>query len=293
MLARMRGPRSTLAAVRRRLAPATPAATPGPAVPPVAEQVVRYLALRAVAERHGEAAARDLTAAELKVFSQNGEDGVLAEMLARIGTGSGTFAEIGAGDGTESTCQFLADVLGWGGVLAEGDPAQAARLARKYERRPQVRVVTRWIGPGDADALVRAAGPGDPDVLAIDVDGIDWWIWHGLSDARPRIVVVEYNAALGDRPVTVPRDHAAPWDHTAYFGSSLRALELLAAAKGYRLVHTDLTGTNAFFVRADLDRDLPPPEAVPRRAANYLLRGIAFPPAAPGREWTDVTTVLP
>jgi len=280
----MRGPRSALAAVRRRLE------LPASASVPAAEPVVRYLALRAIAERHG--AARDLTAAELKVFSQNGEDGVLAEILARIGTGPRTFVEIGVGDGTESTCQFLADVLGWSGVFAEADAEQGARLARKYERRPPVRVVARRIGPDGADALVRDAGPGDPDVLAIDVDGIDWWIWHGLTAVRPRVVVVEYNAALGDRPLTVPRDHAAPWDWTAYFGASLRALELLGEAKGYRLVHTDLTGTNAFFVRADLDRDLPPPEAVPRRAANYLLRGIAFPPAAPERKWTDVTTVL-
>jgi hypothetical protein len=61
------------------------------------------------------------------------------------------------------------------------------------------------------------------------------------------------------------------WDGTDYYGASLGALRRLGAALGYRLVHTELAGVNAFFVREDLigafaDLAL---DAVPERPPNY------------------------
>jgi hypothetical protein len=57
-------------------------------------------------------------------------------------------------------------------------------------------------------------------------------------------------------------------------------------------VHTDLTGVNAFFVRSDLDRGFPLPDAVPRRAPNYLLSGLRHAPEKRGAKWVDVTPAL-
>ena len=79
-----------------------------------------YPSLRELVERYG--GGPDLTAHELRVFSQNGEDGVLAEILRRIGTGSRTFVEFGIQDGSEGTTVFLAQVMGWSGVYLEADP---------------------------------------------------------------------------------------------------------------------------------------------------------------------------
>jgi hypothetical protein len=36
------------------------------------------------------------------------------------------------------------------------------------------------------------------------------------------------------------------WDGSGAFGSTLAALDVVAERKGYRLAHSDLTGTNAF-----------------------------------------------
>ena len=274
--------------MRRRRQGERPSAGVVPHAPP-ADRIAHYQALAELARRHGDTS---LTASELKVFSQNGEDGVLAEIFRRIGPGARTFAEVGAGDGVESNCVFLADVLGWSGTCIEGDPTLHARLARHHEANPRVRTACRRIGTGDLDGVLEELGcPDEPDLLSIDIDGVDWWIWHGLR-RRPRVVVVEYNAARGDAPVTVPADHDAPWDGTDYFGASLPAFELLAAARGYRLVHTDLTGVNAFFVRDDLAGGFPPSEEVPRRAPNFLLAGIALPPDPHGRPWVDVHEAL-
>jgi hypothetical protein len=245
-----------------------------------------YASLAALAGRyagHGARPARppgpDLAPHELRVFSQNGEDGVIEEILARIGTGDGTFVEFGVGAGIEANCVFLASVLGWPGLFMEADPDLFAQLDARYEGHPSVRAVRATVTPETVDALLREHAPSpEPDVLSIDVDGVDYWIWRAL-EARPRVVVIEYNAHLGpDAELVQPLAPRVAWDGSDYFGASLAALRALAGRKGYRLVHTDLAGVNAFFVRADLAGPFGPEDAVPVRAPNYFLAGRGHPP---------------
>jgi hypothetical protein len=51
-------------------------------------------------------------------------------------------------------------------------------------------------------------------------------------------------------------------------GSSLKALTEVAEALGYRLVGTNITGGNAFFVRRDLAADLFPDDCSPENLYN-------------------------
>ena len=70
---------------------------------------------------------------------------------------------------------------------------------------------------------------------------------------QPRVVVIEYNAAL--RPplsLVVPYDPERRWDGSNYFGASLEALVRLGRSKGYRIVGCNFSGANAFFVRDDI-----------------------------------------
>jgi hypothetical protein len=50
----------------------------------------------------------DLTRYELRVFSQNGEDGVLAEIMRRLGVSGRNLVEFGIESGAEGNCVFLA-----------------------------------------------------------------------------------------------------------------------------------------------------------------------------------------
>lgn len=215
-----------------------------------------------------------LTGFELRAFSQNGEDGVLLELLRRAGEGSRTFVEFGAGDGRENSTLFLADVLGWAGLYIEGDAARAARLQAKYADTA-IEVKCEIVTPDTIDDIFESAGvPAEPDVLSIDVDGPDYWIWSGLRRHRPRILLIEYNASLGTGSALVqPRDRQDDFDRTAYGGASITALRSLGARKGYRLVHTEMTGNNAFFVRDDQPGTYPAPERVPLRPPNHYLTG--------------------
>lgn len=268
--------------MRRRRAAPEPSPAPAPAPTPPPHRAAQYLALADVLERHG---ADDLTRHERRVSSQNGEDGVLAEIVRRTGPGGRTFAEFGAGAGGENVCALLADALGWSGLFLEPDPAAHALLQRKYAALPRVRTERTSVTPDNALALLRRLGvPQGVDVLSIDIDGRDLWVWRALAPLRPRIVVVEYNAGLGfERALTVPADHEEPWDGTDFFGASLPALELAGAEQGMRLVHTELTGTNSFFVRDELAGDLPADP--PRRGPNYLLAGLTHVPDPHRRGW--------
>jgi hypothetical protein len=239
-----------------------------------------YPALGELARRyHGVSDPPDLTRYELRVFSQNGEDGVLAEILGRIGVAGGGFVEFGIQDGREGPTVFLAQVLGWAGVYLEADAAAYEALERRFSASPRVRTVHAAVEPGNVESLFEAAGvPDEPDVLSIDVDGNDYWIWQALERYRPRVVVIEYNGDLPPRSEQVmPYTPGFRWDHSSSYGASLGALEALAAEKGYVLVHTESAGVNAFFVLSDLASDLPAGDAVPRRSANHALMGLGHP----------------
>lgn len=276
------------AVAARALSALAPPAPP-PALAPFETDRATYLAAATLADRLADEQAppRPLAQAELRVSSQNGEDGVLTEIFRRIGPSEQpSFVEFGVETGTEGVCVFLADVLGWRGAFLEAEPALHAVLARKYALRPEVHTHRAVVTPANVEALFAELDvPAAPDVVAIDIDGADYWVWRALHGYRPRVVVIEYNAGLGgERARTVPED-VEGWAGTDYFGASLPALERLASAKGYVLVHTELAGVNAFFVREDLAGAFGEP--VLRRGPNILLRGVWHVPDTTGRPYVE------
>jgi hypothetical protein len=223
--------------------------------------------------------------------SQNGEDGVIAEILRRIGTRHRFFVEFGAENGAEGNCAILAEA-GWTGLFMEADLAKFAALRAAWRHRPQVRTRRVSVEPDTIERLFAEAGvPPDPDVVSIDVDSIDWHLWQALRRYEPRLVVIEYNAGLPlESRLVQPLELAGTWDGTDWFGASLGAFEALAESKGYALVHTETRGVNAFFVRRDLlpGTDLPSGDAVARHRANYFGAGQGHPRDPQNRPWLEL-----
>lgn len=248
-----------------------------------------YTNLALLQERYGPRGG-GLAGYELRVFSQNGEDGVLAEILHRIGVGSRWFVEFGVGPALEGTCVLLADVDGWSGLFIEGSDAHHAQLAEKYRRIDRVRTRQAMVTAENIEAILDEAGvPEDLDVLSIDIDSNDYWVWKAIERFSPRVVVCEYNGAIDPgRAVTQPYDPTGGWDGTEFFGASLGAIVSLGASKGYRLVHTDLTGTNAFFVRDELASAFADCVDVPARAASYSFTDFRHLPGDPGRRYVSI-----
>lgn len=227
----------------------------------------------------------DLTASEFRVFSQNGEDGVIVEIFNRIGVTNRYFVEFGIQDGSEGNAVLLADVFGWSGLFIEGDRELCERVRRKYSHGP-VDVLGAVVTAENINELFSASGvPAEPDLLSIDIDGNDLYVWRALECSRPRVVIIEYNSGiLAEGPVVQPYTPDKAWDGSGAFGSTLAALDVVASEKGYRLAHSDLSGVNAFYVRDDLWEALGV-ETAPRRAQNYGLTGLEQRPAAPPGGW--------
>jgi glycosyltransferase involved in cell wall biosynthesis len=260
----------------------------------------RFASLAALHRAHAEvdggpgvvARADSLEGYELRGFSQNGEDGVLAEILARIGTENRFFVEFGIESGREGNCVYLAQAAGWRGLFIEADPDVYCELSQRYAANGRIQTVEALVTPENIEQLFADARvPEDLDVLSIDVDGGDYWLWEALAAYRPRTLVIEYNSALPpDVRLAQPREYGG-WDGTDYQGASLGAMVWLGEQKGYRLVHTETSGVNAFFVREELARGrFPAPETIPRREPNYFQIGYRHPPHTNGRRYLDLET---
>lgn len=218
---------------------------------------------------------------EAKRSSQNGEDGVIASILNEMPAADGTFIELGAGDGFEGNCVWLA-CNDNAGLFVEADPATYAALAERWVGWPQVATRCERVIAENVNDIIAGSGL-EPTVLSLDIDGNDYWVWQALEVVRPALVVVEYNASLGGRMVVQPYDPLWRWDGTDFFGASLPALVALGRRKGYRCVYAESSGTNAFFVRGDVS-------GVFTDADGGTVLGRPALPADPlGREYVDVT----
>jgi len=245
----------------------------------LAPQREHYARRSAYAARWPAHAGEDrLAMAEMSVTSQNGEDGVVAEILAAIGATSRTFLEFGVQDGREGSCVALADVRGWSGWFLEADPEYHRRLAAKYAWNRRVVTSQAMVTAENINDLLGDLGiPTSIDVASIDIDGADHEVWQALEATRPRVVVIEYNSALDPDTALVPREPRRPWDGTQNVGSSLGTMLAIGDAKGYDLIHCEAAGVNAFFVAREAGWDGPVNDDVTRRTPSYFLSGLQHP----------------
>lgn len=237
------------------------------------QQFAYYDRLAAYASRWPAEDGEDqLSACELSVSSQNGEDGVIAEIVRRIGAVPHTFVEFGVETGAEGNCVALADVRGWTGWFLESDAAAHRQLAAKYAHNARVHTAATLVTPPTVDEIFAGLGvPAQIGVLSVDIDGDDWAVWRALTVTRPRVVVIEYNSALPPQRPLVPRTAGTAWDGTQNFGSSLGALMVIAQEKAYDLVHLESCGVNAFFVDRTAHWAGPVNEAITYRTPNYFM----------------------
>lgn len=190
-------------------------------------------------------------------WSQNYEDGMIAEIFRRISVTTSTFVEIGVETGKETnTTALLAQ--GWSGWWFEGNPEFCQMIRESLEKmdsmKSRLRVSEGFVTPNNiARKFTEAGVPKEVDLFSLDIDLDTYHIWHALTEFRPRVVVVEYNAAIPESVEWVhPYSEAKWWDGTQAFGASLKAFENLGRNLGYSLVGCDIIGINAFFVRDDL-----------------------------------------
>jgi len=191
--------------------------------------------------------------AEFKVCSKVGEDGLILYIFSKVGTVNHTFVEFGVEEGRECNTANLSLNFGWRGLLVDAgkediEKAKAFYGARSCKAKP----VHCFITAENVNQLLKDNGfQGEIDLFSMDIDGNDYWVFKALNAINPRVIVAEYNASLGLRPITMKYNPDFHYQSDLYFGASLTALTKLANVKGYILIGCDSNGHDAFFVRKD------------------------------------------
>jgi hypothetical protein len=236
---------------------------------------------------------KNLTRYYSQVYSQNGEDGMIAEIFRRIAAKDKFFVEIGVENGRECNTRFLLE-MGWSGIWIEGDAARVAEahtFFAPYVNTKRLTIVQSFITPDNIEAILRASGaPAAFDFLSLDIDQYTSHVWKNIETYRPRAICIEYNASIPPScAVEVPYIPNVAWDGSNWFGAGLKAIEMIGLNKRFRLIGCDYLGVNAFLVSEDEEPGLfqapftaefhyEPPK-------YHLTQHIGHPAAPSARQW--------
>jgi len=184
------------------------------------------------------------------VHSQNGEDGIIEEILHRLKIGQGWVCEFGAWDGIHLSNTFRLIEHGFKGVYIEGDVDKFQDLIHTQRKYPNITAIRAFVGHTDDpdtelldNILQRTDIPIDFDVLSIDIDSYDYQVWDSVQVYKPKIVIIEINSGIK------PDDENHIHTPGIYDGTGFLPTLQLGIRKGYKfVVHTG----NIIFVREDL-----------------------------------------
>jgi len=191
------------------------------------------------------------------VHSQNGEDGIIEEILRRLDILDSQTpkwaVDVGAWDGVHLSNVFhLVEKYNWNAVMIEGDFSKCVELRNLSRIYSGVIPVESYVGQYDTSdnslhsILSKTPIPKNFDLLSIDIDSYDSDVWETLRDYCAKIVIIETNSGVG--PEVLFR-HVDPPPGEISRGTSFAEMQKIAEFKGYKLVC--YTG-NCIYVRDDL-----------------------------------------
>jgi hypothetical protein len=196
---------------------------------------------------------------EKRVYSQNGEDGIIEIIFDKIGTTNKYFVEFGVEDGRECNTKNLRENFGWKGLMMDGNGYNNPLIKKEFITAENINHLFKKYNV-----------PINFDLLSIDIDFNDYYVWRAIKKYNPRVVLIEYNSSIPyNLSKVVKYEPLRMWDGTNYFGASIKTLYLLGKSKGYALIACDSNGSNAFFIKKEL---------IKNNFLNKKLKDIYKPP---------------
>lgn len=199
---------------------------------------------------------------DYKIFSQNGEDGIIDYLLSQLSIEKPKFVEIGVGDYTEANTRFVFERTSAKGVIIDCIYGLEKKISKNLATwRGELNVINRSVNSKNIiEILSTFDSLRDLDLFSIDIDGIDYWILNKLPENFSKIAIIEYNPIFGkDIEVSVP--NIDNFNRTKYhysnlcFGMSLKAAIKIMQSKNFYFLGTNLFRNNAFFVSNDFKKN--------------------------------------
>ncbi len=194
---------------------------------------------------------------ELKINSQNGEDGIIDFLLNKLKILKPNFVEIGVGEYIEANTRFLYDRHHQRGLIIDCiDNFKKKASSNINLWKGDLNIVEEKIKPENINQVLRENCNFEIDLFSLDIDGIDYWVIEKLSPKISKLFVAEYNSVFGsEHDISVP--NIENFERFSYhysglcYGMSLKALIRLMGEKGFYFIGTNNFKNNAFFINND------------------------------------------
>ena len=205
---------------------------------------------------------KSLNELDFKVFSQNGEDGILDYLLLKLNIEKPKFLEIGVGDYSEANTRFIFDRCSPKGTIIDCIENFETKVKKNIKLwRGELEIINKNIDSTNIkDVIENKKIFSNLDLFSLDIDGIDYWVLDKLPKKFSKIAVIEFNPVFGHKfKVTVPNIKNFNRKEYHYsnlcFGMSLMALIDLMEKKNFYFLGTNLFRNNAFFVSNEYSKD--------------------------------------
>ena len=197
---------------------------------------------------------KNINECELKIYSQNGEDGIIDFLLHKLKIPRPNFIEIGVGEYVESNTRFLYERYYQKGLIIDCiNDFEKKVFSNVSQWKGDLRVLENFVASDNIDSLISKNCDFDVDLFSIDIDGTDYWVIDKLKPNFSKIFVAEYNAVFGDIfDISIPNTknfNRKTYHHSHLcYGMSLRALIRIMKEKGFYFIGTNNFRNNAFFI---------------------------------------------
>jgi hypothetical protein len=199
-----------------------------------------------------------LSEIEYKIFSQNGEDGIIDFIMTQLNIEKPKFIEIGVGDYSESNTKFLFERTSAKGLIIDCIDDFKVKVSKNTKLwKGDLEVIEKKIDTTNIIELLKSKNFLDElDFFSLDIDGADYWILNEMPYNFAKVAILEYNPTFGNKlNVTVP--NIDNFNRTSYhysnlcFGMSLRAAVEMMKSKNFYFLGVNLMRNNVFFVSND------------------------------------------